>query len=51
MISVHFLIDEEQLRRVDDLAGHFGFRDRSDVIRKAVRFFLENSNVVKKVET
>lgn len=50
MIGVHFLIDEEQLKLVDNLAGHFGFRDRSDVIRKAVKYFLENNEIVKKRE-
>ena len=50
MIGVHFLIDEEQLKLVDSLVGHFGFTDRSNVIRKAVKYFLENNEIVRKRE-
>ncbi len=42
MKSVTFLIDEEQLKRLDELVGYYGFKDRSDAIRKLLKFALEN---------
>ncbi len=44
--SVTVRLDEAQLEAVDGLVGHLGFKYRSDVIRKAIKSFLENNKVV-----
>jgi metal-responsive CopG/Arc/MetJ family transcriptional regulator len=48
MKSVTFLIDDGQLKLVDGLVGYHGFKVRSDVLRKAVKYFLENNEIARK---
>lgn len=42
MDRISVRMDDEMLERVSKLIGHYGFKNQSDIVRSALKYFFTN---------